>query len=198
MSGVTGQVDFDSHLGRLLDAAAGIVNALTPGEDGGHPLAGPTGVDRHDAVTGVLLEADGRRPRPSRAATDRLAALAPELRAVFAAADAADLDAAAARVNALIEATSPRPQLDRDGTGAYRLHFHGPDDSFDRGWAAGIAAGLAIALGSDLAGRLGVCAAPACDRVYVDTSRNGGRRFCSSRCQSRVKAAAHRARRRSG
>jgi predicted RNA-binding Zn ribbon-like protein len=74
------------------------------------------------------------------------------------------------------------------------LHFHGPDDSFERGWAAGIAAGLALAIGSDLAGRLGVCTAPDCDRVFVDSSRNAGRRFCSTRCQSRVKAAAHRAR----
>ncbi len=189
-------MDFDSHLGRLLDAAAGLVNALTPGQDGGHPVAAPAGAERHEAVTGALLDADGRRPRPERAATGRLAELAPRLREVFEATDAGDLDAAAARVNALVDATSPRPQLDRDASGAYRLHFHGPDDSFDRGWAAGIAAGLAVALGSDLAGRLGVCAAPACDRVYVDTSRNGGRRFCSARCQSRVKAAAHRARHR--
>jgi predicted RNA-binding Zn ribbon-like protein len=63
------------------------------------------------------------------------------------------------------------------------------------GWAAGCASGLALALGSDLAGRLGVCAAPACDRVYVEVSRNAQRRFCSPQCQSRVKAAAHRARR---
>ena len=59
----------------------------------------------------------------------------------------------------------------------------------------GAALGLAVALGSDLAGRLGVCDAPGCDRVYVDASRNGGRRFCSTRCQNRVKAAAHRRRR---
>jgi predicted RNA-binding Zn ribbon-like protein len=32
-----------------------------------------------------------------------------------------------------------------------------------------------------------------CDRVYIDTSRNLGKRFCSTRCQSRVKAATHRA-----
>ena len=45
------------------------------------------------------------------------------------------------------------------------------------------------------AGRLGVCAAERCDRVYVDTSRNATRRFCSTACQSRTKAAAFRARR---
>ncbi|MFC6935784.1 CGNR zinc finger domain-containing protein [Actinomadura yumaensis] len=35
---------------------------------------------------------------------------------------------------------------------------------------------------------------PHCDRVYVDTSRNGTRRFCSTACQNRVKTAAFRAR----
>ena len=32
------------------------------------------------------------------------------------------------------------------------------------------------------------------DRVYLDASKNGTRRFCSTACQNRVKAAAHRAR----
>jgi predicted RNA-binding Zn ribbon-like protein len=89
--------------------------------------------------------------------------------------------------------THARPQLDRTDQG-WNLHFHGADDTLANGWAAGCASGLALALGSDLAGRLGVCAAPACDGVYVDASRNAQRRFCSPRCQSRVKAA-HRARR---
>jgi predicted RNA-binding Zn ribbon-like protein len=48
-------------------------------------------------------------------------------------------------------------------------------------------------VGSSLHGRLGVCSAERCDRVYVDTSRNGSRRFCSTACQNRVKAAAFRA-----
>jgi predicted RNA-binding Zn ribbon-like protein len=60
---------------------------------------------------------------------------------------------------------------------------------------ASCATALAIALASEVSARLGVCAAPHCDRVYVDTSRNGSRRFCSAACQSRVKAAAFRARR---
>jgi predicted RNA-binding Zn ribbon-like protein len=42
--------------------------------------------------------------------------------------------------------------------------------------------------------RLGVCTAALCDRVYVDNSRSGTRRFCSTSCQNRVKAAAFRAR----
>jgi predicted RNA-binding Zn ribbon-like protein len=116
------------------------------------------------------------------------------MRVVFESAHAGDTDRAATEVNALLLDTNARPQLDRTGTLGWNLHFHGADDSLSNGWAAGCAAGLALALGSDLAGRLGVCAAPACDRVFVDASRNSKRRFCSPQCQSRVKAAAHRAR----
>ncbi|WP_405008879.1 CGNR zinc finger domain-containing protein [Kitasatospora purpeofusca] len=53
---------------------------------------------------------------------------------------------------------------------------------------------LAEARGSRFASRLGVCSAPACDRAYVDVSRNGIRRYCSTACRNRVKSAAHRAR----
>ena len=66
--------------------------------------------------------------------------------------------------------------------------------SLPNGWAAGCATGLAVVLGGDLYDRLGVCTAPRCDRVYVDTSRNGTRRYCSTSCQNRVKTAAFRAR----
>ena len=51
------------------------------------------------------------------------------------------------------------------------MHFQGADDPLANGWAAGCASGLALALGSDLAGRLRVCAVPACDRVLVDVTR---------------------------
>lgn len=42
--------------------------------------------------------------------------------------------------------------------------------------------------------RLGVCAATDCERVYVDTSPNASRRYCSDRCSSRANVAAFRAR----
>lgn len=47
--------------------------------------------------------------------------------------------------------------------------------------------------------RIRECAAPNCGFVYVDTSRNGSRRWCSmERCGSRAKAHAYYARRRAG
>ena len=182
----------DSHVLAVLTVTVRLVNTLTPGSAGGRPVEPPAG----PALAAAVAEALGGDPRPRVAAEDAalLADLAARARAVFDAVDAGDVDAAATGVNALLVRTGARPQLDHTPGEGWDLHFHGPDDTVGRGWAAGCAAGLALALGSDLAGRLGVCEAPACDRVYVDTSRNGGRRFCSARCQSRVKAAAHRAR----
>ena len=42
--------------------------------------------------------------------------------------------------------------------------------------------------------RLGVCAAAPVHNVYVDTSPNQSRRYCSDRCSSRANVAAYRAR----
>lgn len=184
---------FDSHVWNLLTATVALVNRLTPGLAGGSALAARTGAAQAEAAA-EALGADGRRrPVVSAAEAAQLAALAARMREVFLATQAGDPDSAAATVNSLLLDTQVRPQLDLTEAG-WNLHFHGADDTLANGWAAGCAAALALALGSDLAGRLGVCAAPACNRVFVDASRNGKRRFCSPQCLSRVKAAAHRAR----
>jgi predicted RNA-binding Zn ribbon-like protein len=44
--------------------------------------------------------------------------------------------------------------------------------------------------------RLGVCDASSCSSVFVDTSPNRSRRYCSDRCSSRANVAAYRARQR--
>ncbi len=181
---------FDSHVSILLDTGVALVNATSPGHDGTEPVEAPTGRALQDAVRAAISRED-YGPTVSPATARSLAEVAADVREVYAATDAGDLDAAAARVNELLERTDARPRLTHTETG-WDLHFHGPDQTVARGWAAGLAAGLALALGSDRGGRLGVCAADPCDRVFVDASRNGGRRFCSTRCQNRVKAAAHR------
>lgn len=43
--------------------------------------------------------------------------------------------------------------------------------------------------------RFGVCEAQKCDAVYIDTTRNGWRRYCSAACTARAKVAAYRERR---
>ncbi|MGW7823821.1 CGNR zinc finger domain-containing protein [Streptomyces puniciscabiei] len=182
---------FDSHMRRLLDASVALVNALTDGAARGRHYRAPTGAERVAAVRSALSAG----PDLGLGEADRLAATARTLRSVFEAAAADRLDDAALALNALLRETGARPQLDRAAGEPWQVHFHGADDSYAVGWSAGCATGLAMALGSDYAGRLGVCAAPRCDRVYVDTSRNAGRQFCSTACQNRVKAAAFRARR---
>jgi hypothetical protein len=182
---VTGQVSFDSHARNVLAASVEYVNRLTPGYSGGTAFPAPT--DEAQAVSDALAAIGYPRPSVRPEDARRLAVLAGRMRIVFEAAHTGDLDRAADEINALLVDTNARPQLDRRDKG-WSLH------GLVHGWAAGCAAGLALAVGSDLAGRLGVCAAPQCDRVFVDVSRNGQRRFCSPQCQSRVKAAAHRAR----
>jgi predicted RNA-binding Zn ribbon-like protein len=184
---------FNSHVERTIDTTVRLVNALTPGLDGGRPHAAPSGPALREAVV-TAVRYEGYEPRPSAA---EVAALREEVfaaRAVVEALAAGDADEAARLVNAMLRRTDAHPELDRDEDGGWSIHFHGPDTTFARGWAAGLAAGLAMAIGGDLGSRLGVCEAPACDRVWVDRSRNTHRRFCSTRCQNRVKAAAHRAR----
>lgn len=192
---MTGQVTFDSHVFSVLTAAVQLVNRLTDGHHGSTVFVAPTAQAQVDAVADAL-STDGRpRPTVSSAEAKQLAEFATRMRIVFEAVHAGDLDAAAREVNRMLLDTNARPQLDRGGTPGWSLHFHGADDTLANGWSAGCAAGLALALGSTLAGRLGICAAPLCDRTFVDTSRNNQRRFCSPQCQSRVKAATHRSRR---
>lgn len=185
---------FDSHVLTLVEVAARLVNRLTPGQRGGHDVVAPGG----DALWAAVAEAlggDGRRtPVVDAESAAKLARHARLLREVFETVQAGDLARAAELLNHELADTGARPQLDPLGGGGWHVHFHGHDDSLATGWAAGCATGLALAIGSDLAGRLGVCLADRCDRVFVDTSRNASRRFCSTACQNRTKTAAYRGR----
>jgi predicted RNA-binding Zn ribbon-like protein len=191
---VTGQVAFDSHVLNLVDVAARLVNELTPGQRRGHPYDSPAGAARIRATATALSGRTGRMPTVTARDADALTRHATDMRMAFQAAQDGDLSTAAQTLNTLLDRTGARPQLDPLTNGQWHVHFHGADDGLATGWAAGCATGLALAIGSNLAGRLGLCLADRCDRVYVDTSKNGSRRFCSIACQNRVKAAAYRAR----
>jgi predicted RNA-binding Zn ribbon-like protein len=181
-------VNFNSHTDLAVGLAVRSVNTLTPGERRGRPYVPPEGAARHEA----LLES-GMGDLGDRDATE-LTELAAELRVVFTAAAEGDIDVAARQINHLLEVTRARPHLDRHDGEPWHLHFHGTGGTVSADWVAGLATGLAVVLGGEFHDRLGVCTAPHCDRVYVDVSRNGTRRFCSTACQNRVKTAAFRAR----
>jgi predicted RNA-binding Zn ribbon-like protein len=196
---VTSQVLFDSHVELLLDGAVGFVNELTDGERRGKPHTAPVGDALRAAAAAAVptAEPQSRRLREiPLVSAEILAHGARVMRTVFEAMEAGRVDDAAHAVNGLLRETGARPQLDRVPGEPWQVHFHGADDTYGVGWTAGCATALALAVGSELAGRLGVCRAPHCDRVYVDASRNSVRQFCSAACQSRVKAAAFRARQR--
>ncbi|MFD9945409.1 CGNR zinc finger domain-containing protein [Nonomuraea sp. NPDC059023] len=167
------------------------VNALTPGMRRGRPFT-PAVLDEA-ATAGAREVYPAHRPFTAPEA-EELAGVAVRLRAVFEAVAAEDNDTAAARLNRLLDDHNARPRLDRHDGEPWHLHFHGPGGTVAGDWGASCSTALAIVLGSEFADRLGVCTAPACDRVYVDVSRNGTKRFCSTACQNRVKTAAFRAR----
>jgi predicted RNA-binding Zn ribbon-like protein len=182
-----------------MTVAVQLVNALTPGEAHGRPYLPPQGSALSAAVTAALRA--GRSPVREVSAVEaaKFRGLAAAIRAVFEAMAAGRTDTAARLVNEMLAGSGARPRLDRHDGEPWHLHFHGAEESLVISWAAGCATGLAVVLGSEQHGRLGVCTAPRCDRVFVDISRNATRRFCSTSCQNRVKAASFRAtHRRSG
>lgn len=166
-----------------------LVNALTPGLEHGHavpPLTFPA-----DAPRVAFL----RRPPTNPGAMQQLSTLAAELRLIIEAAGQRDLDQAARLSNRLLDRYRPVAYLKHSGE-QWEMHFRAGTDTGQRPEAAGFVAALAAVLSSAAWDRLGVCSAERCDRVFIDLSRNGTRRYCSPSCQNRTKAAALRARRR--
>lgn len=187
-------MNFNSHTDAVVVIAVGLVNALTAGEARGRPYEPPADGARAEVVAEILDAGRGGAVKIGEAEAGALAETARALRGVFEAVSSGDVDTAALTVNRLLAETDARPHLDRHDGEPWHLHFHGAGGTLAGNYAAGCATGLAVVLGGELHDRLGVCTAPHCDRVYVDTSRNGTRRFCSTACQNRVKTAAFRAR----
>lgn len=192
-------MQFGSHLDTTVLLTRELVNGLTPGWRQGRELGAPDERAVREVVTAVLAD------RPNRARTwreatpgdlDALRDVAARLRAVFEAVEDGEVDRAARTVNDLLGEVQASPELtDHDGQG-WHLHFHASTADPVAGLTASFATALAMVVGSDARDRLGVCRAEGCDRVFVDTTRNGSKRFCSTGCQNRAKAAAFRARRR--
>lgn len=189
-------MEFDSHINGIVVTAVTVMNAVTPGLRGGREVPAPTGAALADAVNEALRATSRTSTGPlSDAAAQRMADWTVRLRAVVEDVEAGRVDAAATALNAVLRDAHAVPTLSHHDGEPWHLHFHRTDADEVEGWVAGMATGLAFVLGNPTIDRLGVCTAAACDRVYIDTSRNGSRRFCSTTCQNRIKAAAFRARR---
>ncbi|WP_433497802.1 CGNR zinc finger domain-containing protein [Sphaerimonospora sp. CA-214678] len=160
-------------------------------------------VNRGDELRGLtelreLLEEAGRgeaAARITRRDLDALRELREELTGVFHAAAEGDEDDVVERLNGLLVRHPVHPQI--SGHEGQRWHMHLTEggrvaDALAVGSVMGLAS-VITGLGVD---RLGICQAAPCRNVYLDTSSNRSRRYCSERCASRANVAAYRARKR--
>ena len=93
----------------------------------------------------------------------------------------------------LVDSAAIRPQLSLT-SGAWRLSYEAAKSGPANRVAAIAVAGLATALAEDGRERFGICSKDGCRDVYVDTSKNRSRRYCSDSCSNRANVAAFRAR----
>lgn len=99
-------------------------------------------------------------------------------------------------LNALLDTFPVRPRISGHGTTDWHMHVTGRGSSVSSEYLAGAVWGLAVWVCRYGSARFGVCADHRCGNVYLDTSSNNCRRFCSERCATRSHVAAHRARKR--
>ena len=117
-----------------------------------------------------------------------------DVRPAFEAAARGDEPAVVERLNDLLDRHPIRPQIAGHDAQSWHLHVSDGSSSVAELLIAEALLGLVI-LACDLSPlRLGVCQATGCDQVFVDTSPNQSRRYCSDRCSSRANVAAYRAR----
>jgi len=112
------------------------------------------------------------------------------LRAVFA---ESDVDARIDQLNRLLADSASAPYISRHDGRPPHLHYHVAGGSIVDRVRAYTAGGLAHLVCED-SSRAALCDRPGCAVAFVDTSRNGRRRFCSTRCATRVYVADHRQR----
>lgn len=141
----------------------------------------------------LLTRHDVHEPVAGQAALEAVQAWSLRLRPVFEAVATRQ----ACLVDALLVDAQCRPRLLAHDGLPHHLHYSPLDAPLPSRVKALTAAGLAHLIAGGGGDRLGCCAREACRTVFVDTSRNGRRSFCSVRCANAVNVSRHRARRRS-
>ncbi|MET1060096.1 MAG: CGNR zinc finger domain-containing protein [Nocardioides sp.] len=117
-----------------------------------------------------------------------------ELRPVFEASGAGDVPSVIRGLNALMERHPVTPMISDHDLTDLHLHVANRSASVSELLIGEALLGLATLVCDLGPTRLGVCASERCTNVYVDTSPNRSRRYCSERCSSRANVAAFRAR----
>lgn len=179
-------MDFDSYADLAVDLVSSAPDELDPGD--------------------VLTDLDGLlrflASRPWMAERAEASDLAPlvglrrQLREVFDAAHEGRSADVVGRLNRLLAHHRPQPSISGHDDADWHLHVADDHAPVATEYATGAVMGLTIAFLEHGVERLGTCADPRCGGVFLDTSRNRSRRYCSDRCASRANVAAHRERER--
>lgn len=143
------------------------------------------------SVQGLLEAHEIRRPAVVDADVDGFRWWRDQLARVFRSADPAEQCSA---VNDLLVAATIRPWVTTHDGLQPHLHFVPDEADVLSRVKAVTAGGLAFVLCWEGGARLGRCLRAECSRAYVDTSRNGRRRYCTARCGNTEAVMRHRSR----
>jgi predicted RNA-binding Zn ribbon-like protein len=188
-------MEYDTYNADAVQLAVDLANlSSTAGDPVANLAAGsPELIDACDAFVEVHADWFTSPPPHRLSAADReqFAHLALGVRDVAAAGTDAE---AVDRLNGLLTQCAPEPRA-TNHDGPLHLHYSADDAPLVVQLGATVSmamANLVCRYGRD---RLGLCAAADCRDVFVDTSRNRSRRYCSETCASRTTVSAFRARR---
>lgn len=166
---------------RYAERAALLVNA---------PLEAPDDLAAH------LVDREWLLPRVAERDLGVLRRFVRDLRPVFEASSRADEESVVGRLNALLAKHPVTPYIAGHDSQSWHLHVGNRSSSVADLLIAEALMGMAVVVCDLGALRIGVCHSVGCEAVFVDTSPNQSRRYCSERCSSRANVAAYRARRR--
>lgn len=153
-------------------------------------------LDDEDDLRAFLSDRAWLHPQVADRDVRTLRRLQRDLRPVFVAAAADDEQTVVDTLNGLLARHPVTPYVAGHDAESWHLHVSDRASSVADLLAAEALLGLAVVVCDVGATRPGVCQATGCDDVFVDTSPNRSRRYCSERCSSRSNVAAYRARRR--
>ena len=168
---------------RYAELAAGLVNA---------PL------DTSEDLYAYLEDRQWLQQRLTERDLPPLRRLRRELRSVFETAETGAPEDVVALVNDLLSRYPLSAHIAGHDSQSWHLHVAERGSSVAALLTAESVLGLAMLIVDFGPTRLGTCSAERCSQVFVDTSPNRSRRYCSDRCSSRANVAAYRARRKAG
>jgi predicted RNA-binding Zn ribbon-like protein len=172
-------VDLSSYA----ELAVRLVNTASLGHEGGDQLT------TLDGLRALVADREHLNHGISRVDLEALRQLRTEFRAFFVACSRGDGTDAAARLNELLIQYPVHPQLSGHDGQAWHVHYTESGSMSDK-YAAGAAMGLAVRLADLGLDRFGLCQAAPCQGVFIDTTPDGTRRYCSQRCADRASLAA--------